>query len=158
MQLENFESRYKANEFQIRQLFSRYNIKQTGLNGIREGYNKIGQPFLIQAVDIINNNAPMSNFTDPTLEDEAYINDVPFDTAEVVKNQKPGRVWGFLDNLLSFGNSAADTIGSFRQNLNGPLPSSQPPASNTKTSNFNFIWIGAGLAMVIILLVLLNKK
>lgn len=159
--LDEFNRRYKANEFQMRQLFRKYRIKNTGVNGIREGHSRFGQAFLIQAVDIINNRKPESNFSnynDPTLEPEAYVDDIPFDTSAVAASQKTGKAWDFLGNLLNFGNSAAETIGKVKNAWNGQTTYETTLPEQRPAAKFNFTTIAAIIAFVLLIFLVIRKK
>lgn len=159
--IAEFNRRYKVNEFQFRQLFRRYRIKSSGLQGIQEGHSRFGEPFLVLAIDILNNKKPDSNFSnygDPYLEEEAYIDDIPFDTAAVAAEANKGKGWDFLNNLLSFGNSAADTIKNIRYSINGTLPETTTVPAENPPPKVNFLMIGAIAAAILLVVLLIRKK
>ena len=131
MKLQEFKNRFAANQTAFNQLFRRYRIKATGIDGIKEGHERFGEAFLMRAIDILNNHQPgqLSNLEDPKLEEEAYVDDIPFNTTQVVAdfnlqnsaNQKPGKFWEFFGNLFNAADQAAQSITNVKTAINNTV-------------------------------------
>jgi hypothetical protein len=162
MKLAEFNKRFAENEPAYKQLFRRFRIKSTGVNGIREGYERFGNPFLLRAIDILNDSLPagesFSNLEDPYLENEAYVDDIPFDTAAVAAANKPtGKFWDFMGNMLGLANSTAATIANVKGSISG-TGSGVQQTQTPQPSKPNYLMIGAGIAVLILIILLLKPK
>jgi hypothetical protein len=149
--------------FQVRELLRMNNIRGKGLAGIKEGYDKYGNTFMIKVIDTLKD--PSNNFSNyggllstVDMYGEESTQLAP-DTQ--IGTHTTGKGWTFWADLLNAVGNTGETIGAFKQNVLGSVSVNQEPIKTelpSPNSKVIFYLAGAAILIIVVLLVIYNKK
>lgn len=146
--IQEIEARMAAKPQEIRQLLKTYKIKYaTGIAAIKEGFERFGQPFMIDFLKIISVQAGEG--------DPYFVGPMPYEDTGTTSGGG-GNFWSILDNLFS----AADKGADIWNKIQGGGTQQNPTLTNTPVNQIskpNYLLYG-GIALAVLILIIVIIK
>lgn len=145
-------------------LLRKYKIPgDLSIDTIKKGYDRVGEEFMMELLQIITPNSKISNFT--TLSDYENLGASFDSTLAPISENKPTTAetggWGFWDNLLNYATKTGTTIGTVKNDITGKTAADTVNlalANQAAATNNNILYfVAAGFILLIVIILIMRK-
>ena len=140
-------------------LFRRHHITSTGMAGVREGYDKKGNHFMLDLVKTIQPKSVVAVSGNYGLSDNE---DTPSDNDWLAASEgTSGKGWAWWEKLLTMAGKTGTTIAGIKNSIFGTSDeekAEEEEKQKEEKKRSNIIWIVAGVVVVALIVFLVIKK